>query len=80
MDGAREALARARDAGGERLTFELDGRATQGLDIVASHLTDAPEGDGDCDVCGASGNEDATILCDGCDRGCVCDNARAECA
>jgi histone demethylase JARID1 len=61
-----------------RLTFTARVFATQGLDLVASQLADAPEGDADCDVCGASGNEDAMILCDGCDRGCVYDNATRE--
>ena len=84
-DGESHAFAaratRARDDGRRddvRLTFTARVFATQGLDLVASQLADAPEGDADCDVCGASGNEDAMILCDGCDRGCVYDNATRE--
>ena len=84
-DGESHAFAaratRARDDGRRddvRLTFTARVFATQGLDLVASRLADAPEGDADCDVCGASGNEDAMILCDGCDRGCVYDNATRE--
>ena len=56
---------------------ELDIRHAR-RDIAPVQLADAPEGDADCDVCGASGNEDAMILCDGCDRGCVYDNATRE--
>lgn len=50
--------------------------STQSLDEIAHHLTPGAESDANCAVCGAPGNEDAMILCDGCDRGCVDDDER----
>lgn len=37
----------------------------QGLDHIAQSLQDGDEADANCAVCGAPGDEDAMILCDG---------------
>lgn len=58
-----------------------DDLAAQGLDHIAHELNADGNGeDAECAVCGAPGDEDAMILCDGCDRGCVdFDDARGGC-
>lgn len=43
----------------------------QGLEEIAHQLAEVHESDANCAVCGAPGDEEAMILCDGCDRGYV---------
>ncbi len=75
-DRARED-DRERERGLTRFLRRSFSRRAQGLDHIARQLGDGHEGDANCDVCGAPGDEDAMILCDGCDRGCArCERAR----
>jgi hypothetical protein len=41
------------------------------LEEIAHQLAEVHESDANCAVCGAPGDEEAMILCDGCDRGYV---------
>lgn len=72
-DARRDARATRSRTRLDRLTFTPSSSArvvAQGLDHIARQLGDAhDQGDADCDVCGAPGDEAAMILCDGCDRG-----------